>query len=136
MTTQKAKRKLTAISSGDVKGYSRLMDETELAQTPNYSSAAESNAQGRRKLDHIIRRTSQAFADHLSQVLEEMVPDLHVLFGKLEKCLLFQLIEAAVGQAAHRSRTSLLIKEDHFRKSRRLMPLDLRRESKSRPRLA
>jgi hypothetical protein len=81
-------------------------------------SAAYGNAQGRRKLDHIIRGTSQAFAYHLSQVLEDMVPDLHVLRGKLEKSLLIQLIEAAVGQAAHRGRTSFLIEDDQFTENR------------------
>jgi adenylate cyclase len=36
MTTQEVKRKLTAILSADVKGYSRLMGEDEEATTRNH----------------------------------------------------------------------------------------------------
>jgi adenylate cyclase len=38
MTTDKVKRKLTAILSADVKGYSRLMGEDEVSTLSNLSS--------------------------------------------------------------------------------------------------
>ena len=38
MTTQQVKRKLTAILSADVKGYSRLMNEDEVSTLDTFSS--------------------------------------------------------------------------------------------------